>query len=213
MPCVIELRVVSLPATDEHDHEEAELVVGELLPLDVSLDQRRDDVLGRVLVALLGHLHRVHDQFHRRLRGIDVGVLGILATGHLVGPTEDLVAVLLRHAEQAGDGLQRKLTRHLLDEVAACPRRRGALGDVLRALASSSSSRPMARGRETAGDDLAQPGVVRRVHVEHHVALQVRSARAVISCGQTGMAPFCQLEKTSLRYDTSLTSSCLVTSQ
>ena len=35
----------------------------------------------------------------------------------------------------------------------------------------------------------------------------------VISFGQTGIAPFCQLEKTSLRRDTSLTSACLVTSQ
>ena len=31
--------------------------------------------------------------------------------------------------------------------------------------------------------------------------------------GQTGMAPFCQLEKTSLRRETSLTSACLETSQ
>ena len=35
----------------------------------------------------------------------------------------------------------------------------------------------------------------------------------VISWGQAGIAPFCQLEKTSLRRDTSLTSACLVTSQ
>ena len=35
----------------------------------------------------------------------------------------------------------------------------------------------------------------------------------VISGGQTGMAPFCQLENTSLRNETSLTSLCLVTSQ
>ena len=35
----------------------------------------------------------------------------------------------------------------------------------------------------------------------------------VISCGHVGMAPFCQLEKTSLRRDTSLTSACLVTIQ
>ncbi len=94
----------------EHDHEEAELVVGELLAVDVGLDERRDDVVGRVLAPLLGHRHRVHDQFHRRLRRVDVGELGILAAGHLVGPAEQLVAVVLRDAEQSGDGLQRQLT-------------------------------------------------------------------------------------------------------
>jgi len=35
----------------------------------------------------------------------------------------------------------------------------------------------------------------------------------VISFGQTGITPFCQLEKTSLRRDTSLTSACLDTTQ
>ena len=49
----------------EHDDEEAELVVGELLPVDVGLDQGGDDVVGRVLAPLVGHRHRVHDQFHR----------------------------------------------------------------------------------------------------------------------------------------------------
>ena len=49
MPWVIELRVVSLPATASMIDEEAELVVGELLAVDVGLDERRDDVVGRVL--------------------------------------------------------------------------------------------------------------------------------------------------------------------
>ena len=35
----------------------------------------------------------------------------------------------------------------------------------------------------------------------------------VISFGHTGIAPFCQLEKTSLRRETSLTSACLETNQ
>ena len=39
------------------------------------------------------------------------------------------------------------------------------------------------------------------------------TASRVISFGQTGMAPFCQLENTSLRFDTSLTSACLETIQ
>ena len=44
MPGVIELRVVSLPATAQQDHEETELFVGEIVPVDVRLDQLGDDV-------------------------------------------------------------------------------------------------------------------------------------------------------------------------
>ena len=156
----------------EHHHEEAELVVGELLAVDVGLDELRDDVVAGVLAALLGHLHRVHDQFGRGHRRIDVGVLGILAARHLVGPAEQLVAVVLRHTEQTGDGLQRQLARHLLDEVAGTFGR-GGLRDVLRALVQFVLQAPDRPRGESAGDDLAQPGVVRGVHVEHDVALQV----------------------------------------
>ena len=67
------------------------------------------------------------------MRGVDVGELRVFPGSHLVRPAEQLVAVLLRHAEQAGDGLQRQLARHLLDEVAAALRR-GGLDDVLGAL-------------------------------------------------------------------------------
>ena len=104
--------------------------------------------------------------------GIDVGVLGVLTAGHLVRPAEQLVAVVLRHAEQAGDGLQRQLARHLFDEVAGALRGRG-LGDVLGALGKFVLQPPDGARGEAAGDDLAQPGVVRRVHVEHHAALQL----------------------------------------
>ena len=78
----------------------------------------------------------------------------------------------MRNAEQAGDGLQRQLARHLFDEVTGAGGRCG-LGDLLGALAQlvlEPSDRP---GREAAGDDLAQPGVLRRVHVQQHGLLQV----------------------------------------
>ena len=133
MPWVIELRVVSLPATASMITKKPNSSSESFSPSMSAWISVRDDVVGRVLAPLLGHRHRVHDQFHRGLRGIDVGVLGVLAAGHLVGPAEQLVAVLLRHAEQAGDGLQRQLARHLLDEVAGALGGRG-LGDVLRAL-------------------------------------------------------------------------------
>ena len=177
MPWVIELRVVSLPAT-------ASMITKKPNSSSESFSPSMSAWISVVTMSSVGFLprssaifHGVHDQLHRRLRGIDVGVLRVLATGHLVGPAEQLVAVLLRHAQQAGDRLQRQLARHLLDEVAGALGRRG-LGDFLGALASSSCSRPIARGVKPAGDDLAQPGVVRRVHVEHDAALQVDLSRA-----------------------------------
>ena len=44
-------------------------------------------------------------------------VLGIVGADHAVRPLEDLVAVLLRHADQLGDHMQRQLGGHLRDEV------------------------------------------------------------------------------------------------
>src|SRR5436190_1665048 len=64
---------------------------------------------------------------------VDGRELRILTTGHLVGPAEQLVAVFLRDAEEAGDRLQRQLAADLLDEVAATLGR-GRLCDVLGAL-------------------------------------------------------------------------------
>ena len=45
------------------------------------------------------------------------GVLRILAADHPVAPVEYLVAILERNAQQLGDHLQRKLRRHIDDEV------------------------------------------------------------------------------------------------
>ena len=172
MPWVIELRVVSLPAT-------ASMMTKKPNSSSESFSPSMSAWISVVTMSSVGFLprssaigHRVHDQFHRRLRGIDVGVLGVLAAGHLVGPAEQLVAVVLWNAEQAGDGLQRKLARHLLDEVAAALGGRG-LGDVLGTLGEFLLQPSDGPWRETAGDDLAQPGVVRRVHVEHDAALQL----------------------------------------
>ena len=55
-------------------------------------------------------------------RRVIPGVLGILVADHLVRPVEQLLAVFLRHAHQAGNRLQRQLAGHLLDEIT------GALG-------------------------------------------------------------------------------------
>ena len=50
-------------------------------------------------------------------------VLGVGAADHLVRPVEQLLAVVLRHAEDLGDRLQRQLGRDVVDEVARRPAR------------------------------------------------------------------------------------------
>jgi hypothetical protein len=97
----------------------------------------------------------------------DAAVGSFLVSDHLVRPVEELLAVLLRHTHQPGDRLQRKFTRHLLDEVTRALRR-GLLNDVVRTLAKFfAQGFDGARG-ECARDDLAQVRVVRGVLVEEH---------------------------------------------
>ena len=145
------------------------------------------------------------------MRRIDVGVLRVVVAGHLVGPVEDLVAVLLRHAEQFGDRLQRKLARHLVDEVAGALGR-GGLDDLLRALARVLAQLLMARGvkpRETILRSLVCCGASLLSRTKRCISICSR----VMSVGKRRIAVFSEVEKTSLRRDTSLTSACLVTTQ
>jgi hypothetical protein len=52
-----------------------------------------------------GQLHRIHDQFDRRVAVGVVRELRVVVADHLVGPVEDLLAVLERDADQTGNGL------------------------------------------------------------------------------------------------------------
>ncbi len=149
----------------QHDHEEGELVVGELLAVDVGRDQVRDDVRPGTPRLLRGQLHCVGDQFHRRRAAVEIGELGIVIADHAVGPVEEFLAVLERHAEQARDGLQRQLGRHLLDEVAGTRRGR-VLGDALGPLIQVIAQPGDDAWREAARDELPEPSVLRRVHVD-----------------------------------------------
>ena len=107
------------------DDEHPELGLGQLA-VGLGVDQRADDVVAGVLGLARRQLHGVPDQLGGRLQRVVVGELGVVvAADHLVGPVEELVAVLQRHAEQLGDGQQRQLAGDLQDEVA------GALGGGL----------------------------------------------------------------------------------
>jgi hypothetical protein len=90
----------------QQHHEETELVIGELVPVDVGFDQLGHDVLAGLFGADRRELHRVHDQFHCRVAAVVVGELRIIIGDHLIGPVEDLLPVFQRDPDQACDGLQ-----------------------------------------------------------------------------------------------------------
>ena len=133
MPWVIELRVVSLPAT-------ASMMTKKPNSSSESFSPSMSAWISVVTMSSVGFLPRSSAiAIAYMISSIDdcagstSAYSGSVAAGHLVGPAEQLVAILLRHTEQTGDGLQRQLARHLLDEVAAT-RGSGVLGDVLGAL-------------------------------------------------------------------------------
>ena len=116
------------------------------------------------LAPLVGQCHRVAEDLHERDRLVALH-LGIVVGHHLVGPLEELAAVLLRYAEQPGDRLERELGRDVLDEVAL------TLGDRLRDDVAGAALQVLVQRRdgprrERARDDLAQLGVVGCVVVD-----------------------------------------------
>ena len=94
----------------QHQNEEGKLVVGQFLAVHVGIDQSGDDVVAGILCLQLSHFHGVTQHLHRRCSSVNVGELRILVAGHLIGPAEQLIPVLLRNAEQPGDGLQWQFT-------------------------------------------------------------------------------------------------------
>ena len=104
----------------QQQHEHVELELGELLAVDLGVDELGDDVVARIAAALLGEVVGVRVQRGRRLvRAFGATLeLGVVGADHRVRPLEDEVPVLLRHAHDLGDRLQRQLRREVDDEVA-----------------------------------------------------------------------------------------------
>ena len=151
----------------EQDDEESEFVVGEFVSLDVGLHQLGDQVVARVGAPVGGHLHGVHDQLHGRADRVVGCELRIDIADHLVGPVEEFLALVLGYPHEPGNGLEWEFAGDLFDEVAGALLRRG-FGDGAGPLAKLGAKQFDGAGRESAGDDLAQVGVVRCVHVEQH---------------------------------------------
>ena len=112
---------------------------------------------------------------HRRARGrVELGrggVVGVLVADDPVGPVEQQPAVLLGHAEHVGQRQQRQVRGHVRGEVAFAARTgEHAVADgpgVTADAVLEPGDRPR---RERAAEQPPQPGVLRRVHVEHHPA-------------------------------------------
>src|SRR5436305_652117 len=110
-----------LVAGHREQHEErVELELGEDIAFLVGLEQPRDDVVLRFLTLLLRELVRVHEHLHGRAVCLfrSHAVLRVIRADHAVGPVEDLVPVLERHAHEVSNQDQRQLGRAQRDEVA-----------------------------------------------------------------------------------------------
>ena len=122
-----------------------------------------------------------HRRAGRRVELGRGGVVGVLVADDPVGPVEQQPAVLLGHAEDVGQGQQRHIGGDVLGEV-ALPARTGE-GPVADGpgVAADAVLEPGHRpGRERPAEQAAQPGVLGRVHVEHHpadVAQRLRRGR------------------------------------
>jgi len=166
--------VVSLPATREHDDEEAETRRRRASPVDVGLDQA-------VTMSSVGFLPRSSAiaiaymiSFHRRLRGIDVGVIGILPPGHLVGPQRNSLSrsslPCRLTAQQAGRWPVAEARTPHCSTKSPEPSDRRRFGDVLGAVCQLVLQAGRSRGgRKATGDDLCcRAGCgAGALHVEH----------------------------------------------
>ena len=81
------------------------------------------------------------------------------------------MAVLERHPQELGDRLERQLGRDIDDEVTpAVGGRHGSIDDALAHQAQVVLERTDDLGREPPVQELAEPGVVGRVHLQHEPA-------------------------------------------
>ena len=152
-----------------------------------------------------------HGRARRRVELGRGGVVGVLVADHPVGPVEQQPAVLLGDAEHVGQGEQRQVGGNVLGEVAFAARAgEHAVADgpgVTPDAVFQPGDRPR---RERPAEQPPQPGVLRRVHVEHHpadVAQRLRAGRVPdLGRAQRGGEQF-------RPRSTDSTSACLSTSQ
>src|SRR5208282_742897 len=102
---------------------------------------------------------------HRLLRGRSSLELGVAAADRLVGPSEELLPILMRNAEQLGDDGEWNLRRYVGDKVALVAPRH-IVEHLARNVLDLRLQRTHPARREMAADDRAIFAMIRWIHVE-----------------------------------------------
>ena len=151
----------------QQQHEHVELELGQLVAVDLGVDQLGDDVVARVGLALLGQLVDVHVELGRRpscAPSVPPSYSGSSAPIIAFDHSKSSVPVLLGHAHDLGDRLQRQLGGEVDDEVA-----RAALDHVVDDQASTGAQVLLEQADHARGEALvdqqAVAGVLGRIGV------------------------------------------------
>ncbi len=104
-----------------HDHEEQErddLVIGQVVAVDLGIDEGGRQIVGPCAATLVDHVAVVGEERHGGLdsRGRYV-VHALVAVYKQIGPPAQLVAVGARHAHELGDHIHGYLAGDVTDEV------------------------------------------------------------------------------------------------
>ena len=154
----------------QQEEEQVEVHVGQVIAVDLGLEQLGDDVVLRRGPVLVGELLGVHE--HLDLRGLHLlfadDVLRVFGAHHPVRPLEDLVAVLAGHADQFGDDLEGQLGCDVDHEVDVALGD-GLVDDVAGEVADVLFEHADHARREPAVHQLAVPRVLGRVHHQHEL--------------------------------------------
>ena len=166
-PPAMALRVVSLPAVNssvKKNISSGSLSCGRVLARQLGLEHDREQVVARLLAALGDQLDAISRE-HAPVLAVQ-GIAGLRLEPE-VHPVAEHLAVLLGHAEQQADGLERQVARHVAHEVAGAARGQ-RVEDAARAAAQLRLERADPVRREALVHEPADPPVPGVVHhVEH----------------------------------------------
>src|SRR5262245_17498488 len=162
---------------DEELAVQGELQAGERTAVDLGVDQLADQVVVRVVPALLDQaveigVHLTAGTLDRLARGLaGPPVLGVLLADHLVRPAEQQIPVVPGNPQHGGDHGEREGSGDALDEVelATAPRGRGVVEDLLRDALDVGAPPPDAARREPRVRGTAHRRVARRIEHDQQV--------------------------------------------
>ena len=176
------------------DHQQqpelAELPIAEALAVHLGGRQQADQVVLWRGPALRGHAERVAERLDERLPvrvHVAAAVLGVVEAHQVVAPPVEQVTILLGQAEQLRQHQQGQLGGQLGDhvELVPLPYRRHQPARVR----GDAVGQPADRARrEDRGDHLADPGVLRCVHVGQQLAheIQIGGCARIVEEGPLG---------------------------